>query len=320
MGYVLPPRYSSESRISRHGQEEELYSPEEGAAKMTPSPLSDHQTPRGYTEEDPYAETRHRRYRPGPESQLADQYQKIIHAEKSREFTPHLWSTTQRSLPQASQTDPLHRREEQLSATLAEIRETRSELKLLAETVRSLQQTPQPAITRSQSSTSDPLMPAQTTLSPLDYGFVPPPCAELVSGEEISECDEVDWPDPPPWPEPEEPQPISDAPIVDLLEKMMSELQVLKQAAFHPSRTLTAPTVSFLVRDFSPSVPQKSRMLSGHSSQRQSLHPQPPPRAGSAYTSEQYESYLQAVKIVPNKDQSRTIVHLTQRHSAAFYN
>lgn len=262
--------------------------------KMTLSPFSDHQTLRdaGYTKEDPYAELRQRTYRPGPESQLAEQYPKRAHPERSTESAPRVWSTTLQNLSPASQVDPLHSSEEQFSATLAEIRQTRSELKLLAETVRSLQQTPQLAITHSHSSTSDPLMPAQFPTSPLDHRYVPPPSAEL-DRNEVSECDEVDWPDPPPWPEPEEPQSVSGAPIMGILEKLMSELQVLKQAASHPSRPLAVPSASLPVMDSRPSDPQTSRMHLGRSSQRQSLHSQPPLRAVPAYESEQYESNLQ---------------------------
>nr|XP_055076729.1 uncharacterized protein LOC129455971 [Misgurnus anguillicaudatus] len=292
MGYVLPQRQSSESRISRHGLEDDLYSHKEAAAEITRFPGHQPLIDVSYEEEDTYAETKQSKYRPVPKSQLYDQCPEVIPTERSRDFTPQIWSTTERRLPPAIHTDLMGSKEDDLSAALTELREARSELKLLTETLRSLKQTTPPDTTRYTSSAYDSRAPVQFSISPLDYGCVPPPSAEFISGEEAGEEDEVDWPDPPPWPDQEgsETRPQPTEPVVTILERMMSELEVLKQAANCQKRPTTALPDSHPVRDS-----YAGRVLLGHSSQQRSLYPQTPLRPSSVHNSEQYESFLQGV-------------------------
>ncbi|KAF5896143.1 immunoglobulin heavy chain variable region [Clarias magur] len=225
MGFVLPQRQLSEPITSRHGHEEELSDREEGAVNMTFPAVS-------------------RRYslRDADDTDRAQ-------AEKSRLSTPSSWSSVQYHLSPASQKDLQHSRDEPLNATLAEIREARSELRLLAETVRSLKRTTPPAIMHSQSKTLDSRKSDRLLAASVDHGFrPPPPCEELIPDMQADEYDDTDWPDPPPWPETGDPQPqyASNEPIVDLLDKMMdvfcaTELIQPDSVVIKPGETLTIP-------------------------------------------------------------------------------
>ncbi|KAG7326087.1 hypothetical protein KOW79_011012 [Hemibagrus wyckioides] len=300
MGFILPQRQVAEARIRRHGQEEELHSQIGGAATMKPIMFTHHQSPRDAD----YTEVQHiatREYSQGPGSgfQLAHSYTESPQAERSRVSTPHSWSAVQYILPPVSPKVSLQSRDEHLDAMLAEIRETRSELRSLAQAVRNLKQTPEPATVCAQSNPFNPRKSDQFPVLPSELEFLPPLCEELVTNMQGDEYDDADWPDPPPWPEREDPQPqlVSGEPIVDLLDKMMSELQVLKQAAVSQSRPLVtharSPTIGPIITRGPPTA-KTSRMLPGHSSQQQGFHHQTPLQANPAYNSEQYHSHLQA--------------------------
>ncbi|KAF5887910.1 uncharacterized protein DAT39_022101 [Clarias magur] len=247
MGFVLPQRQLSEPITSRHGQEEELSDHEEGAVNMTFPTVS-------------------RRYslRDADDTDRAQ-------AEKSRLSTPSSWSSVQYYLSPASQKDLQHSRDEPLNATLAEIREARSELRLLAETVRSLKHTTPPAIMHSQSKTLDPRKSDRLPAASIDHGFrPPPPCEELIPDMQADEYDDTDWPDPPPWPETGDPQPqyASNESIVDLLDKMLSELQV-QQAAVSKNTTIIAHTHSPPIIKHAHPTAKTSKMIPDHSSLKQ---------------------------------------------------
>ncbi|KAK2911890.1 hypothetical protein Q8A67_004023 [Cirrhinus molitorella] len=295
MGFVPPQRQLSEPIISRHGQEEELRSQEEGAAMMTPRTFDRRQSLRdaGYLVEQHIAVGQYS-LRPGSEFQLATQYTERAQVGRGRVSPPSSRSSVQYDLPPASRNDLLQSRDEHLDAALAEIRETRSELRLLAETVRSLKQTPQPATVCSQSNTLDPRKSDQLSSLPLDHEARAPPVEKLSTNVQVNQYGNADQPDPPTGPETEDPQPqaVSSEPIVDILDKMMSELQVLKQAAVSKSRPLVAHTQSPRIVKDGPSTAKTSKPLPDLSSQ-QDFQSQPPPRTSSAYNSEQHKSYPQ---------------------------
>ncbi|KAK2881358.1 hypothetical protein Q8A67_018626 [Cirrhinus molitorella] len=163
-----------------------------------------------------------------------------------------------------------------------------------AETVRSLKQTPQPATVCSQSNTLDPRKSDQLSSLPLDHEARAPPVEKLSTNVQVNQYGNADQPDPPTGPETEDPQPqaVSSEPIVDILDKMMSELQVLKQAAVSKSRPLVAHTQSPRIVKDGPSTAKTSKPLPDLSSQ-QDFQSQPPPRTSSAYNSEQHKSYHQ---------------------------
>ncbi|KAJ7994018.1 hypothetical protein DPEC_G00261600 [Dallia pectoralis] len=250
----LSPYHSVVEHNSPERQEEQ-YSHQERAAKMD-SFTSLRLTPPTYQAQwDAVPQWDNPSHHHGPEMQLAHSRQRGKgggqHNEEIREATPH-WEHWKKSADHQAELDMIRYENNKLHSTrlaitgqMAELERVKYEMMKLMDKASSLHPHSDATGNHYTPAKSTRQPPAQTTwfdstLPP----SIPPSVSEEGSNESEEEYNEEEyskWPEPPPWPTEVRPKQQEGEQVVELLNRMMGELKVIRDQAIpvvaKPSQT-----------------------------------------------------------------------------------
>lgn len=173
-----------------HGREEDEYQQQEGVAEMTSLTHYNH----------------------SPHPRRGKRYQEV-------QYSPFLFHQELETIREENM--QLHESQAAMHRDFEQLRSLRGDVRLLVDTVRSLQETKAATVGHA------PMRSLNQQPGPDEWpNYLPPPAHAPPPAEEQHE-EEEEWPEPPPpWPEPEE-QPQRNE-VADLLDKVMHELQEIR--------------------------------------------------------------------------------------------